>query len=144
MPLPIPPRWYLNGVQGEVVVNRLYGYWDALLCAYAAFCLWIAAENSCLKEGKFVVSIPRLELACMTDGYRNLTPELKISYHCFAESKIALCWIHNVEKVWKPFVQNRVSKVRKLLHVECWRHVSGLKIPADIPSRGAIPLTTSD
>ena len=68
----------------------------------------------------------------------NLSPELDISsYHCFTDSQVALCWIRNVERSWRPFVQNRV---RSLLPVECWRHISGLENPADLPSRGATPL----
>ena len=59
-------------------------------------------------------SIPRLELlsavllARLMDAVRSsLTPELEISsHHCFTDSKIALYWICNVEKAWKPFVQN--------------------------------------
>ena len=71
----------------------------------------------------------------------SLTPELSISsYHCFTDSKVVLCWIRNVKKAWKPFIQNRVSEIRNLLPVECWRHVPGLKNPADVPSRGATPL----
>ena len=71
----------------------------------------------------------------------SLTPELSISsYHCFTDSKVALCWIRNVKKAWKPFNQNRVAEIRDLLPVECWRHVPSLKNPADVPSRGATPL----
>ena len=145
-------------MQGEVVAYRLCGYCDASLSAYAAVVyLWIETENGILR--KFVVaktrvaplkkqSIPRLELlsavllARLMDTVRSsLTPELKISsHHCFTDSKVALCWIRNVEKAWKPFIQNRVSEIRKLLPTECWRHVPGLKNPADIPSRGATPL----
>ena len=152
------PRCYLDGVQGEVVAYRICGYCDASLSAYAAVIyLWIETENGVLR--KFVVaktrvaplkkqSIPRLELlsalllARLMDTVRSsLTPELSISsYHCFTDSKVALCWIRNVEKAWKPFIQNRVSEIRNLLPVECWRHVPGLKNPADIPSRGATPL----
>ena len=152
------PRCYLDGVQGEVVAYRLCGYCDASLSAYVAVVyLWIETENGIMR--KFVVaktrvaplkkqSIPRLELlsavllARLMDTVRSsLTPELKISsYHCFTDSKVALCWIRNVEKAWKPFIQNRVSEIRSLLPIECWRHVPGLKNPADIPSRGATPL----
>lgn len=71
----------------------------------------------------------------------SLSSELKIfSYHCFTDSQVALCWIRNVEKSWKPFVQNRVSEIRSLLPVECWKHIPGVENPADIPSRGAAPL----
>ena len=119
--------------------------------------MWIEAEDGV--HMKFVVaktgvaplkkqSIPRLELlsavllAWLMDAVRSsLTPELKLSaYHCFTDSRVVLGWIRNVEKAWKPFVQNRVSEIRNLLPVECWSHVPNHKNPADIPSRGAIPL----
>ena len=93
-------------------------------------------------------SIPRLELlsavllARLVDATKSsLSTELEISScHCFTDSQDALCWIHNEERSWKPFVQNRVSEIRSLLPVKCWRHVPGLQNPADVPSRGATPL----
>ena len=46
----------------------------------------------------------------------------------------ALCWIKN-ERTWKPYVQNRVEKIRQLSHWDTWRHCPGDLNPADIPSR---------
>lgn len=69
--------------------------------------------------------------------------ELNISScHCYSDSQVALalCWIRNTGRSWKPFVQNRVSESRKLFPVECWKHIPGIKNPADIPSRGTTPL----
>lgn len=93
-------------------------------------------------------SVPRLELlsaillARLMDAMKsNLSSELEISScHCFTDSRVALCWIRNVERSWKPFVQNRVSEIRSILPVECWKHIPGLENPADILSRGAAPL----
>ena len=59
-------------------------------------------------------SIPRLELlfavllARLMDLMKaNLSSDLKIlSCHCCTDSQVSLCWIHNVERSWKPFVQN--------------------------------------
>ena len=94
------------------------------------------------------LSIQRLELlsavllARLMDATRSsLNSELEFSqYHCFTDSRVALCWIRNVGRSWKPFVQNRVSEIRNLLPVECWKHIPGIKNPADVPSRGATPL----
>lgn len=90
-------------------------------------------------------SIPRLEvlsavlLARLVDVVKSsLSSEFEISAcHCFTDSRVSLCWIHNTGKSWKPFVQNRVSEIRSLVPVECWKHIPGNENPADIPSRGA-------
>lgn len=43
------PRCYLNGVRGEVVAYRLYGYCDASLSAYAAVVyLWMMVSTGSL------------------------------------------------------------------------------------------------
>ncbi len=69
-----------------------------------------------------------------------LRSELPLSEpHCFSDSTVAIFWIRGVEKIWKPFVQNRVLEIRKLLPPECWVHCSGRENPADIPSRGHTP-----
>ena len=93
-------------------------------------------------------SIPWLELlsavllARLMDMMKSsLTLELEISsYLCFTDSQVSFCWIRNVERSWKPFVQNRVSEIRSLFPVECWQHIPGVENPADVPSRGATPL----
>ena len=58
-------------------------------------------------------------------------------------SQVALFWITRMDREWKPFVQNRVNEIHKLLPVDCWSHCSGKENPADIPSRGMMPLELS-
>ncbi len=53
-----------------------------------------------------------------------------------SDSTVTICWIQGVEKIWKPFVQNRVLEIRKLLPPKCWVH--------DIPSRGNTPQQLAD
>ena len=88
--------------------------------------------------------IPRLELlaAVILAG---LISAVKVALECevpikkitcWSDSEVALCWIKGVDKEWKQFVQNRVTEIRRLLSVECWRHCSTDSNPADIPSRG--------
>ena len=134
------------------------GYCDASLTAYAAV-VYLGIQTS---EGyylRFVVaktrvaplkkqSIPRLELLSalllsrlMEAMKSSLTPELVISsYHCFTDSRVALAWIQNADKSWKPFVQNWVSEIRSLLPVGSWKHIPGIENPADLPSRGTTPI----
>ena len=59
--------------------------------------------------------------------------------HCFSDSTVAIYWIRGVEKTWKPFVQNRVMEIRRLMQPPCWFHCPGQHNPADIPSRGHTP-----
>ena len=118
------PRCYLDGVNGEILSYRLCGYCDASLSACAAV-IYLLIESEDGFHTSFVVaktrvaplrkqSIPRLELvsvvlfARLVDAIRSsLSTELKISScHCFTDSQVALCWICNVERSWKPFVQN--------------------------------------
>ena len=65
------------------------------------------------------------------------------SPHCFIDSKVAHFWIKGTDKSWKPFVQNHASEIRDLTPANCWKHCSGRKNPADIPSRGFTSLELS-
>ena len=44
---------------------------------------------------------------------------------------------------WKPFVNNRVSEIRRRVHPDCWSHCPGALNPADLPSRGLTSLELS-
>ena len=90
------------------------------------------------------LTIPRLELlsalllARLIDNItRCLSKELDLSPpFCFLDSKVAYYWIRGEEKSWRPFIQNRVNEIRRLVPVGRWRHCVGTQNPADIPSRG--------
>ena len=88
----------------------------------------------------------------MTSISQRLESELQLLLpHCFTDSKVALFWIQGVDKDWKPFVQNRVTEIRSLIHPGRWRHCSGRDNPADgdadadadVPSWGSAPLELS-
>ena len=136
---------------------RLCGFCDASLSAYAAV-IYLSIESEDESRMRFIAaktrvaplkkqSVPRLELlsavllARLMDTVRSsLSTELEFSScHCFTDSHVALCWIRNVEKAWKPFVQNRVAEIWSLLLVESWRHIPGDQNPADVASRGTTP-----
>ena len=88
-------------------------------------------------------SIPRLELlGCkllsklVKDVKTAMTGRIEISRTCcWSDSKVALFWIKGVEKVWKPWVESRVKKVRNAIPNCEWNHVRGELNPADIPTR---------
>ena len=41
-------------------------------------------------------------------------------------------WIKQVQKSWKPWVENRVEKIRSNLPIDCWRYIRTDQNPADI------------
>ena len=123
------PHCYLEGVRGDVTAYRLFGYCDASVSAYAAVIyLHIDTEDETYR--KFVVaktrvsplkqqSIPRLELLSavllaqlMNTVKLSLIPEVKISsYHCYTDSRVALCWIQNKieSQIYEAFYQLTVG-----------------------------------
>ena len=89
------------------------------------------------------LTVPRLELlgclllsklvgeiqVCLTD--RLVVDEV----FCWSDSQVSLCWIRGKEKSWKPWVENRVVRIRKIVSAEKWHFVKGEDNPADIPTR---------
>ena len=96
-------------------------------------------------------TIPRLELlsglllAKLIDTVTvALKPVLTLSsITCFTDSKVALYWIRGTEKEWKPFVQNKVNTIRRLVDAGCWKHCPGKDNPAELFLRGVTPLELS-
>ena len=89
-------------------------------------------------------SIPRLELlgayliSQLVDTVRKtMEDELghsNIKTFYLVDSIVALCWIAN-NKLWKPYVQNRVSKILSLSSRGDWYQCRGKLNRADMPSR---------
>ena len=66
-----------------------------------------------------------------------LSPVLTINQvHCWLDSHVALYWTLGVDKEHKPFVQNRVRKIRDLVDPEFWGYYNTKENPADISSKG--------
>ena len=57
------------------------------------------------------------------------------SISCWSDSQVALCWLKGKTKTWKPWVENRVVKVRKIVDSCDWFYVRSSVNPADIPTR---------
>ena len=155
----LTPRCYLNDLREQIISYTLCGFCDASLKAYAAV-VYLQVETSSGHHVSFVASktrvsplkaqtIPRLELLSalllarlLSTVTQALQSELGLSSPlCYTDSTVALHWIRGVEKSWKPFVQNRVSEIRRILPPDHWMHCSGKENPADLPSRG---LTTRE
>ena len=151
------PRCYFKLFQAigqEEGHCSLIGFCDASAGAYAAV-VYLRIEESAGTTVNFVVSktqvapvnkqsMPRLELL-LTLLLAKLISSVSVAldmdiqlqpHHCFSDSKVALFWIKGITKEWKPWVENRVNEVRKIVPAECWKHCPGNENPADIPSRG--------
>ena len=75
----------------------------------------------------------------------SLESELQLlAPRCFSDSKVSYYWIRGKNKSWKPFVQNRVNEIKKLVAADRWFHCPGRDNPADVPSRGISLTELSD
>ena len=71
---------------------------------------------------------------------RALQPITRIDkVYCWLDSLTAIYWILQERKEWKPFVQNRVTEIRRLIPTQKWFHCPTEENVADIASRGTTP-----
>ena len=152
------PRCIWTGVPADEWSASLHGFCDASKHAYAAV-VYLVIKTPNGPFVRFIASktrvaplktqtIPRLELLSalllarlaksITDSVESdLSLEPPTSY---TDSKVSLYWILGVDRVWKQFVQRRVTEIRTLLPSSGWRHCPGVDNPADLPSRGLSPI----
>ena len=152
------PRCYFLLSERLSSTCSLQGFCDASSAAYAAV-VYLKIESEVGNVVNFVASktrvapttkqtIPRLELLSallLSNLISNvsiaLMPEVELKESCcYTDSKVALYWIKGTEKEWKPFVENRVNEIRRLVPPTCWSHCPGRENPADLPSRGMTPM----
>ena len=127
-------------------------YCDASSKAYAASVyvhLFLGGE---MIESKLLIAkshlapikpttIPRLELMAASLAVK-LISFVKKEYEnvdvvqAYSDSKVVLCWIKNEEKLWKEYIQNRVTKIRKIVSPNYWNYIPSKLNPADIATRG--------
>ena len=117
-------RCYLKGPRDTVVSCNLHGFCEASLKAYSAV-VYLQIQTTSQAYTSFVASktrvaplsnetIPRLELLATVILARLISAvkaalecEIPIeNVTCLSDSEIALCWIKNIDKEWKQFVQN--------------------------------------
>jgi hypothetical protein len=127
------PRCYFAVISGPFVSHTLCGFCDASLKAYAGV-VYLLSETESGPLVRFVAAktrvsplkeqtIPRLELLSalllarlLVTVAQSLEGEIELSPpRCFTDSTVALFWILGTDKTWKPFVENRVHEIRKLL-----------------------------
>ena len=149
----IIPR-YIYEHDDNVISAELHGYCDSSKDAYAA-AVYIRARTSndnirtklITAKSKVaplkIESIPRLELmSCVL--LSKLISSVKLALEkdivfsreiCWSDSEVALYWIKGVRRDWKPWIENRVNKIRNLVKLESWRHIPGDINPADLATR---------
>ena len=152
------PRCYFLLSERLSSTCSLQGFCDASSGAYAAV-VYLKIESEGGNIVNFVASktrvapttkqtIPRLELLSallLSNLISNvsvaLMPEIELKESCcYTDSKVALYWIKGTEKEWKPFVENRVNEIRRLVPPTRWSHCPGRENLADLPSRGMTPM----
>ena len=55
--------------------------------------------------------------------------------YLWSASEVALAWMKGEGKIWKPWVQNRVNKIKEVSDVDDWQYVNTKVNPADIATR---------
>ena len=136
---------------------NLCGFCDASICAFPAV-VYLVLETHSGRYVKFMASkthvaptkpitIPRLELLSallLSWLIYNITKALEqevlmLMPQCYTDSTVSLYWVLGTDKSWRPFVQNCVEEIRKLLPPDNWSHCAGKNNPADLPFRGLTP-----
>ena len=144
------PRCYFTSTSTPIDI-QIHAFSDASKKAYAT-AVYLRSEY---EDGRVEVrllssktrvapikqqTIPRLELLGALISARLVSTLLKslprkIKPTFWVDSTAALCWIRH-EKPWKQYTQSRVQVIRKIVPEASWKHCSGDKNPADLPSRG--------
>ena len=148
-------RYYFGSLPPSFKIE-VHGFADASKKGYSC-CLYTRAVNSsgvchvALISSKSRVApvkkktIPRLELQAalllsihIAMIVKHLSFSLPIhDVHCWSDSMIVLWWLINTSKVYEPFIEKRLQKIRKVEDV-VWHHVSSDDNPADVGSRGCL------
>ena len=92
-------------------------------------------------------NIPRLELldclllSKLMDSFLHAVKDVLVisKIICWSDSQIALWWVKQNRKEWKPWVENRVTKIRNLDQTSNWRYTRTKENPADLLTRKADP-----
>ena len=146
-------RFLLGKHSDKILQIEVHGFCDSSEVAYAAVVYakmttgtgvqvkLLSAKSKVAPLKK--VTIPRLELlSCLllakliTSVKNAIEVEIELTrYICWSDAEIALYWLKNLKKEWRPWVENRVNEVRNLIDCEFWRHVPGKLNPADLATR---------
>ena len=119
-------------VNGSPTSVTLHGFCDVSTCTYAAEVYLVIRTDvgtsvqfvSCISDN-VTLGAAFSSLAVQTHCFRfqSLQPTLpQLKLQCYTDSQIALYWIRGTNREWKPFVRNRVNKIRCNVHPSSWNH----------------------
>ena len=149
-------RFILGRVSEKILQMELHGFCDSSEVAYAGVVYAKIVTNNGIQvkllSGKSKVaplkkvSIPRLELlsclllAKLMISVKNAVEVEVVVERCifWSDAEIALHWIKNTKKEWKPWVENRVNEIRDRTSCNDWRQVPGDLNPADLATREGV------
>ncbi|XP_053686038.1 uncharacterized protein LOC128735581 [Sabethes cyaneus] len=106
----------------------------------------LCAKSKIAPIGNNRSTIPRLELhaaVILAKLINNVSAALQIQFHetrAYSDSQVVLAWIAGGASKWKTYVANRVANIATLLPSINWYHVCTQDNPADVISRGALPV----
>ncbi|XP_065650968.1 uncharacterized protein LOC136079173 [Hydra vulgaris] len=132
------PRFVFERVNEDSKSVQLHGFCDSSKFIYCAI-IYLVIETCFEVNRKFLVSksrvsplkeisIPRLELLGCVLLSRLIEEVLRVL-------SIRVKFDKGKEKTWKPWVENRVNAIRKIVERQKWNHISGELNPADFPPR---------
>ena len=112
-------------IEKEIPVKyELIWFCDALemRVTYHLRVLYMITENQYPLKNKGCpnqVSNYNLLAQLMSNVYFILSINFPVSQViCLTDSAIVMCWIQNIEKQFKLFIKNRVTKIRELMNIE--------------------------
>ena len=132
---------------------QLHGFTDASLIAIGA-CLYLRVETNQGRTTSHLIcsktkvaplktsTVPRLELAgavLLSDLVARVATILEIpssQITLWSDSTIVLAWIGKNPSSYRPFVQNRLTRINNNTANITWRHVRTSQSPVDLASRG--------
>ena len=150
------PRCYChNDVSDPIVDVTLHGFSDGSNSAYAC-CVYLKfVKRSGVTKVSFVASKSRvvplkkkfttplvetmgnlLLSRLMINVMGAIKDDLVVNnVFCWSDSTVSLAWIKSEDKVFKPFVQNRVTSIRENVRGKDWYYCRTDVNPADIATR---------
>ena len=122
----------------------VHGFSDASQNAYAAVAFLASSNYSILLASKTRVSplqttsiqhVGLMSCLLLSELIEIVLSSISNSIdiknvYCWSDSLDSLFWIKGENKTWKPFIQNRAIKIRKIVHPTKWRFCPGNKISA--------------